>query len=108
MCKNMTIYELMEYLEEHAPATIYFNTDEQKWSDTADSLKLKITFNRIVVTQHPKLVYFTNGVTQLHINQIRRIDISTVSKAYPGLGNILRITSADRYGNDIVYEFLLS
>ena len=108
MHRNLTIYELKKYYEEHRPTAIYFLTSDQEWSDSADSMKLKIAFSQIVVVQSPRLVYFTNGLTQLCINQIRKICIDRVSERHPRLGDILSITSADRWGNDITYQFLVS
>ena len=108
MRENLTIYELKKYYEEHKPTAIYFLTNEQEWSDTADSLKLKIAFNQITIVQNPKLIYLTNGSAQMHMNQIRRIRLNRVSAKYPELGDILSVTSLDRNGNDITYQFLVS
>ena len=108
MYEKLTIYELKKYYEENRPSVIYFLTSDQDWCTEADSLKLKIAFNQILIIQDPMVVCLTNGMAQLCVNQIREIHIDHISKKYPSLGDILSITSIGRDGNDITYQFLVS
>ena len=70
MLESLNMYELKELYEKHRPSKICFATEDQKWHHPFDSMGLRLVFPNIIVVKNPRMIYLTDGESQLCLNQI--------------------------------------
>lgn len=77
MRKRLSVREFKTYCENHQLGTVIFSTENQDWHSVSDPFKIRASFEIVLISEHPSLVFLKSETTEFCIDRVRYVEIET-------------------------------